>query len=67
MPVSANNNEEEEEDLLIKDEEIRASAPLIPDEVYKQLPAFFAEAMKAACNKRERNILLLDLFANLSG
>lgn len=58
--------EEEEEETSIKDEEQRASAPCIPDEVYTSLPAFIQEALKPARNNRERDILLLGILANLS-
>ena len=55
------------EEMLIKDEEVRASAPFIPDQVYTRLPDFLNEALTPARNKRERDILLLGLLTNLSG
>lgn len=39
----------------------------IPNQVYDHLPDFLKRAMKPARSKRERDILLLGLIANLSG
>lgn len=66
-PISGKNTMNREDDLSANNEEIRTSTPLIPDEVYTRLPDFFKEALKAARNKRERDILLLGIIINLSG
>lgn len=67
VPPSLKNEISNEEDLSIKDEELRASAPCIADEVYSHLPEFLKKALKPARNKRERDILLLGILTNLSG
>lgn len=67
VPFLPENGEDEGDDVSIKDEELRASAPCIPDEVFESLPSFLIEALKPARNRRERDILLLGLLANLSG
>lgn len=66
-PNSTGETAENEEEMSIKNEEIRATAPCIPDEVYARLPDFLKEALKAARTNRERDILLLGVLANLSG
>ena len=66
-PVSSENAMDSENDLSAKNEELRSSTPFIPDEAYTHLPDFIKEALKAAHNKRERDILLLGIIANLSG
>lgn len=66
-PIPRENTPEGEEELSIKDEEMRASTPYIPDEVFIHLPAFLKEALRPARNKRERDILLLGILINLSG
>lgn len=66
-PVSVDVEAEKKEAVSIKNEELRASSPCIPDEVYARLPNFLKEALKPARNKRERDILLLGVLANLSG
>ena len=59
IPISKEISPEGEEELSINNEEMRASTPYIPDEVYRQLPDFLKEALRPARNKRERDILLL--------
>ena len=66
-PVSVGNESGKEEELSIKNEELRGSTPCIPNQVYDHLPDFLKRAMKPARSKRERDILLLGLIANLSG
>lgn len=66
-PVSVDTEAEKKEAVSIKNNELRASSPCIPDEVYARLPHFLKEALKPARNKRERDILLLGVLANLSG
>lgn len=67
IPISKEISPEGEEELSINNEEMRASTPYIPDEVYRQLPDFLKEALRPARNKRERDILLLGVLVNLSG
>lgn len=67
MPDSTGDPQEEKEILSINNETLRASSPCIPVEVFDHLPAFLNEALKPARNKRERDILLLGVLANLSG
>lgn len=66
LPGSGHPSEEEEE-LSIKNEEIRATAPYISDDIYPHLPDLLKEALKPTRNKRERDILLLGVLTNLSG
>ena len=67
MPISSENWIKDAEELSINNEEIRASSPTIPDEVYAHLPDFLQEALKPSRNSRERDILLLGTLINLSG
>lgn len=66
-PDSTGETADSEEEMSIKNEEMRASAPYIPNEVYTRLPDFLKEALKAARTNRERDILLLGVLTNLSG
>lgn len=66
-PQSLENTPLDEEDVLTNDEIIRASTPAIPDEIYLHLPPLVEEALQAAQNPYERDILLLGLLTNLSG
>lgn len=66
-PVLMETEWAEEEALSIKDEELRGATPCIPNAVYDNLPNFLKRALKPARTKRERDILLLGLLANLSG
>ena len=67
MPISGGFSSEDPESLSINNEEIRASSPTIPDEVYTHLPDLLKEALKPSRNNRERDILLLGILINLSG
>lgn len=49
----------EEEDLLEKNNELRAQAPYIPDNVYAQLPRLLQDCVQYAADPRERDIMLL--------
>ncbi len=49
----------EEGGSVHKNNELRASSPCIPDEVYERFPGFLKDALKPARKKRERDILLL--------
>ena len=53
MPISSENWIKDAEELSINNEEIRASSPTIPDEVYTHLPDFLKEALKPSRNNRE--------------
>ncbi len=53
MPISGGFSSEDPESLSINNEEIRASSPTIPDEVYTHLPDFLKEALKPSRNNRE--------------
>ncbi|MFV0586363.1 DUF3987 domain-containing protein, partial [Bacteroides reticulotermitis] len=66
-PISNEILGEDTEEMSINNEEIRASSPTIPNEVYTHLPDFLKEALKPARNNRERDILLLGILVNLSG
>lgn len=66
--VTPSGNEEEEQEILsIKNEELRAEMPHIPQEIYSTLPDFIKEALAAAHTNRERDMLLLGILVNLSG
>ena len=58
-PRYSTNEEGSVEDLLEKNNELRASADLIPDEVYEHLPHILTQCTAKATNERERDLLLL--------
>lgn len=66
-PQSLEDTPPDEEDVLTNNELIRASTPSIPDEIYQHLPHLLEEALQAAQNPNERDILLLGVLTNLSG
>lgn len=66
-PQSGKNIPMNEEEVLINNETIRAGAPFFPDSIFPKLPPFLQEALKAASNKSDRDILLLGVITNLSG
>ena len=66
-PVSVGNESGKEEELSIKMKNYEDLLPAFPNQVYDHLPDFLKRAMKPARSKRERDILLLGLIANLSG
>ena len=46
---------------------VRRSAPYLPDDLFDRLPAFLQDGLRMVRNKRERDILLLSMIANISG
>ena len=58
---------ENEEDAKFREEELLSSAPYIPEEVYGSLPSLLREGAAVARTRRERDMLLLAMLANLSG
>ena len=58
-PISAANEEESPEEVLEKNNELRASSPYIPEEVYTRLPEFLKRCCTHATDKRERDLMLL--------
>ena len=58
-PFSAEEEGESTEEVLAFNNDLRAAAPYIPDEVYNTLPPFLQRCVKPATHPRERDILLL--------
>lgn len=58
-PQTTRNDSEEEDVLLENNNELRASAPYFPEEVYEHLPPFLKDCVKYANNPREKDITLL--------
>lgn len=58
-PPGTQNDKTDTDDLLEKNNELRASAPYIPEAVYTALPDFLKECVKYAADPRERDIMLL--------
>ena len=55
---------EEAEDV---NREIRLSAPFLPDWIFDRLPEIFRKGLEVAKDYRQRDMLLLGMFANISG
>lgn len=50
-----------------KSEELREQAPYFPEEVYRRLPDFLHQGVTLARTRRERDMLLMGMIANISG
>lgn len=58
-PPAASDEEENAESVLEKNEELRATVPTIPAEIYPQLPDFLQRCCKHASSEYERDLALL--------
>ena len=58
-PLDSFAGADEADEVLEKNDELRASAPYIPAEVYDHLPELLRRCTASAANARERDILLL--------
>ena len=56
-----------EEELSGISEELRSQAPYFPEEVYRHLPPFLHRGVELARTRRERDMLLMGMIANISG
>ena len=66
-PFSAQKEEEGgERDELLEEEIVRRNCPVFPDSVYEGLPSLLARGIEAARSRRERDMLLMAMLANLS-
>lgn len=65
-PTADEDGAEEAVDVLYKNDELRATSPCIPNEVYDLVHPFFARCVKHAANPRERDILLLGSIVSCS-
>lgn len=55
------------DEVLEKSEELRREAPYFPDDLFDRLPPLLAQGVSLARNRRERDMLLLGMIANISG
>jgi hypothetical protein len=58
-PAANEDGGEDTVDVLNKNDELRATVPCIPDEVYDLVPSFLKRCVQYASNPRERDTLLL--------
>lgn len=56
-----------EDELLGISEELRSQAPYFAEEVYRHLPSFLHRGVELARTRRERDMLLMGMIANISG
>ena len=66
-PPRAYEPGEDEEELSAKSEELREQAPYFPDEIFDRLPNFLHTGVSLARSRRERDMLLMGMLANISG
>ena len=62
-----NEGEEEAELEKLEADKLRREVPCLPDELFDRLPDFLKRGLTHVRNKRERDILLLSMIANISG
>ena len=69
IPVVAREGDadEEEDNLFGKNEALRRQAPYFPDELFNHLPPLLSEGVQLARSRRERDMLLMGMLANISG
>lgn len=58
---------EDEDELSAKSEELRQQVSYFPDEIFNRLPQFLSAGVAVARSKRERDMLLMGMLANISG
>lgn len=66
-PKSGGNQPASDAELSEKSEELREQAPYFPEEVYRRLPDFLHQGVTLARTRRERDMLLMGMIANISG
>lgn len=66
-PSRAVDPEEDEDELSAKSEALREQAPYFPDELFDRLPELLRTGTSLARSKRERDMLLMGMLANISG
>ena len=59
--------EEKDEEAKEKAQRLRFEAPCLPDWIFDELPEILREGVSVAKNRRQRDMLLLSMLANLSG
>ena len=66
-PAAFPDEEESAETLQEKNLETRRNAPYLPDRLFDSLPPFILRSLTGTQTKRQRDMLLLAILANLSG
>lgn len=58
---------EDADELSAKSNELLQQMPYFPDEIFDRLPQFLSTGVEVARSKRERDMLLMGMLANISG